>query len=511
MTRRPRSSIAANPVLVGAVTTLVVVVAVFLSYNANQGLPFVPTTQLRFLADNGANLLPGNEVREGGYRIGLVEDMKPARLPDGTIGAEVTMKLDEAAGDIPRDSTFSLRPRSVLGLKYVELTRGDSKETFADGDLVPSGQARFPVELADLYEIYDEPTRTGTSRGLQGFGDALSGRGASINRTIQEAPRFLAALEPVARSLAAPNTQLGRLFRELGDAARTVAPVAERYAHQFAAAGDVFEAWSRSPESLAQTIEKSGPTYETGARSLRAQRPFLRRLAGFSGALQRAAATLPTTLPRIIPALETGTRVQRRAPQLNEPLRDTFDAMDRLATDPATQIAFRGLADTTQTLNPVLRFVGPYITVCNYFNYAWTHAGEHVTEPDPTGTAQRVMLMLHSRTVNPTASQLGSLGALSNSPPANNEETLTGTPYAFHSQPYPAAITKDGKADCEGGQRGYPERLMHYSDDPSRKGAVDPRTPGVQGPTYTGRPQVPEGQTFTRSPQYGPKIPEELE
>ena len=38
--------IASNPVLIGAATVLVILVAVFLSYNANQGLPFVPTYQL---------------------------------------------------------------------------------------------------------------------------------------------------------------------------------------------------------------------------------------------------------------------------------------------------------------------------------------------------------------------------------------------------------------------------------------------------------------------------------
>ncbi|WP_205699105.1 MlaD family protein [Conexibacter sp. SYSU D00693] len=510
MIRRPASSIVANPVLVGAVTTLVVVVAVFLSYSANKGLPFVPTTELRFLVDNGANLLPGNEVREGGYRIGLVTEMEPARLPDGQIGAEVRLKLDEGSGPIPVDSTFSLRPRSVLGLKYVELTRGRSARTFADGDTVPARQARFPVELADLYEVYDERTRTGSRRGLQGFGDALTGRGASLNLAIQDAPRLLGHLEPVARSLAAPGTQLGRLFEELGDAARTVAPVARRYRHQFEAAGDVFEAWSRSPEALAATIDKSGPTYEVAASSLRRQRPFLTRFARFSGAVQEAAATLPRTLPRIIPALETGTRVQRRAPQLNEPLRETLSAVDRLSRDPVTSVAFRGLADTTRILNPVLRFVGPYITVCNYFNYAWTHAGEHISEPDPTGTSQRVLLMQASRTVNPTATSLGSLGTLSNNKPANNEPVLTGVPYAIHSQPYPAAITTDGRADCEGGQRGYLERVMRYGAA-DRKGAVDPRTPGVQGPTFTGRPEVPQGQTFTRTPQFGPKVPEELD
>src|SRR3712207_1030770 len=128
--RRGSASSVANPVLVGAVTTLVVVVAVFLAYNANQGLPFVPQTTLKFRVSNGANLLAGNEVREGGTRIGIVDDMKPVRLGNGTVGAEATMKLDQEAGEIPRDTELNLRPRSVLGLKYVELKRGTEKETF---------------------------------------------------------------------------------------------------------------------------------------------------------------------------------------------------------------------------------------------------------------------------------------------------------------------------------------------------------------------------------------------
>src|SRR6185503_20114588 len=127
--RRGSASIVANPVLVGAVTVLVVVIAVFLAYNANKGLPFVPTRQLKIEVSNGANLLPGNDVREGGQRIGVVEDMRPVRLPDGTTGAEAILKLDKVAGKIPVDSTVSIRPRSVLGLKYVELTRGTSKKT----------------------------------------------------------------------------------------------------------------------------------------------------------------------------------------------------------------------------------------------------------------------------------------------------------------------------------------------------------------------------------------------
>lgn len=501
--RRSRNSIIANPVLVGAVTLLVVVVAVFLSYNANKGLPFVPTTQLKVQAENGANLLPGNDVREGGFRVGIVDKMVPTRLPSGKTGAEITLKLDQSAGALPVDSTINLRPRSVLGLKYVEITRGTSKKTFGNGDTLPPEQTRFPVELDDLQRIYDRPTRTGVRRGLVGFGGALSGRGAALNQTIQDLPPLLKSLEPVARSLAAPNTELRRLFREIGDTVRVVRPVADIYAHQFTAAADVFEAWSRFPDRLGLAIEKSGPTLETAIRSQRVQRPFLRRLASFSTALDEAASTLPRSLPRIIPALDVGIRVQKRAPLLNRPLKSTFAALRRLMVDPNTGTSFRGLTVTGQTLNPILRFVGPSVTVCNYFNYAWTHLGEILTEPDPTGYSQRVLLMQPPRTRNPTDPQLGTLGATR---PANGEPVLSGNPVNFHSNVYGRYVDPAGRADCEAGQRGYLERVAVYSK-PDQKIVVDPRTPGLQGPTFTGLTSVPPGQTFSAKPQGGPNPP----
>ena len=73
MTRRPNTSLVASPALVGAVTVLVTVVAVFLAYNANNGLPFVPTLEVKVRADNAAALAKGSEVREGGMRIGFVQ------------------------------------------------------------------------------------------------------------------------------------------------------------------------------------------------------------------------------------------------------------------------------------------------------------------------------------------------------------------------------------------------------------------------------------------------------
>src|ERR1700750_291241 len=78
MTRgRGTASVVASPVLVGAVTVLIVIVGVYLAYNANKGLPFVPTYDVKAELPNGQKLIAGNEVRLGGFLVGVVSNMRP--------------------------------------------------------------------------------------------------------------------------------------------------------------------------------------------------------------------------------------------------------------------------------------------------------------------------------------------------------------------------------------------------------------------------------------------------
>ena len=58
---------------------LVTIVAVFLSYNANHGLPFVPTYKLDAELPDAPGLIAGNEVRMGGARVGVVSDIDAER------------------------------------------------------------------------------------------------------------------------------------------------------------------------------------------------------------------------------------------------------------------------------------------------------------------------------------------------------------------------------------------------------------------------------------------------
>src|SRR3954470_24936021 len=98
MRRRGTTAIVASPVLVGAVTVLIAIIAVFIAYSANKGLPFVPTYDVKAQLPSGAKLVKGNEVRSGGFRVGVISNIVPAvaRVNGSrkTI-AEVSLKLDK--------------------------------------------------------------------------------------------------------------------------------------------------------------------------------------------------------------------------------------------------------------------------------------------------------------------------------------------------------------------------------------------------------------------------------
>jgi hypothetical protein len=288
------------------------------------------------------------------------------------------------------------------------------------------------------------------------------------------------------------------MLRELDDAARVAAPVAGPLARGFTAGADVFEAFSRDPEALKATISESPPTLDEGLRSLPAQRPFLRRLAAISDEVRGTAREVRRSVPGLNRALAAGIPVLRRTPRLNQDLTIALRALRTLSTSPTTNLALDGLTATFATLNPTLRFIGPHITVCNYWNYWWTHLADHLSEEDATGTLQRIQVKNAPRQTN----GLTSFGATE---PANGEgadpvtTTLEGDPAHLHKQEWGRAVDEQGNADCEVGQRGYPERVAANAP-PNFKIAIDPRTPGSQGPTFTGKPRVPAGQTFSAEP-----------
>jgi hypothetical protein len=305
----------------------------------------------------------------------------------------------------------------------------------------------------------------------------------------------------VAQYLAAPPTQLTRFFTTLNTLMRVIVPVAQTNAQLFTDMATTFEAFSRDPQALEATIAKSPSTLTVSTTSLRVQQPFLTDFASLGRSLTPATAELKAALPDINPALEAGTITLRRTPSLNSRLQGVMNALRNLSRAPGTNVALNALTDTVGTLNPMVRYLGPYQTVCDYWNYWWTFLSEHISEATSFGFAQRALL----NQTNPLQqNNVASQGATA---PVNGgvPDSPFGGDEFLHAQPYGAAIDNQGNADCETGQRGYPRQLNNF-DPQHRLFGVDPHTPGNQGPTYHGRAHVPAGETFSRNPQTGPQL-----
>ena len=502
MSRRPRAAITASPVLIGAVTVLIAVIAVFIAYNANQGLPFLPTYKLKAEVPNAQKLVEGNEVRAGGFRVGIVKKITSKRVTfrgkERSV-ALLDLELDKQVDPLSTDTQLMVRPRSALGLKYLQVVPGRSKQTFADGDTVPlQNTLKEPLELEDVLASFPAGTRDDARASLQGFGSGLAGRGPDINIVIEELRPFLRHLQPVMKSLNDPGTELSGFFPRIGRAAAEAAPVAQVQAELFTNMADTFAAISSDPAALQQTIQESPPTLDVSISSLRVQTPFLANFADTSRLLRPGTAELTRALPPLNGALRAGTPVLRRTPEVADDLEGTFRALVDLGRDPNTLLALRDLRRGVEISGPAVRYVAPFQTLCNYLVYFFNPLGTHISQAVPGGTAERILAKLVPFT------QPNSLSSSESTRPVDVPQGMDPqaepAQQALHRQyggggrvnPYGPG----GAADCQTGQEGYPDRLAAHaryrpSPNPLEGGGshivVDKDTPGLTGGTYVAR------------------------
>jgi virulence factor Mce-like protein len=461
---------AGSPVLVGALTVLVVIVAVFLSYNANKGLPFVPTYDLGADLPNASQLVAGNEVRIGGFRVGVVDTITPRRRADGSTYATIHMKLQTDVKPLPIDSKLIVRSRSALGLKYVEITPGSAGKGFRAGATVPLANATpTPVEIDQVLNTFDLKTRIGARKSLVGLGNGFAGRGADLNEAIGLLPPLLTNLEPVAVNLSDPRTQLARLFPSLERAARIVAPAAQTQGQLFQNLDVTFTALSQVARPFIQeTITKSPPTLEEATRDLPVQRAFLANATQLSIDLRPGVRVLPSTLPTLADALEFGKVTLARTPALNSRLANTFLALQRFATDPQVPLGISRLNDTVTSLKPTLAFLTPAQVTCNYATLWFRNVSSVLSEGDSNGTWQRFIII-------PTPQGPNSESA-SSSAPANGPTDANH----LHANPYPnSAAPGQTPKECEGGNEPYAVGKTIVGNVPGNQGTT---TSGQAGP-----------------------------
>jgi virulence factor Mce-like protein len=456
MRSRGTAALTASPVLVGAVTVLVTIVAVFLSYNANTGLPFVPTYDLKANLPNGAQLVKGFEVRIGGARVGQISKIEPKRREDGSTYAQITMKLDKEIEPLSADTTLLVRPRSAIGLKYVELSPGDGDETLSSGSTIPVRQARPEVvELDDLFNMFDDKARVGSRRSLDGYGGGLAGRGADLNTAIAAFVPLLRDLEPVAANLSSPDTRLGRFFRSLAAAASEAAPVAETQASLFVNLDTTFTALAAVARPYIQeTITEGPPSEQVAIEDFPKQRPFIRNNAAFFRELRPGVATLPRSAPILASAFAAGTEVLPKTPPMNEDLADVFDTLAEFSEDPLVRQGVGQLTRLSSSLRPTLRFLAPVQTTCNYATLFFRNAASLLSDGDANGTWQR-FIIVPSPSYEVDGPLFGSIGPNNEIGPSTGPANGPQENNHLHSNPYPNTASPGQERECEAGNERY--------------------------------------------------------
>jgi virulence factor Mce-like protein len=467
-------SLAASPTLVGAVTVLVVVVAVFLAYQANNGLPFVPTYRLSAQLPNAASMVPGNEVRIGGQRVGQITAITPENVTDAPCPsdptrqctgqvAKVDMDLNQDLDPLPEDSTIVVRARSALGLKYLQINRGDSSQGFKAGATMPLTAARpEPVEIDQVFNMFDAPTRTAIQANLLEFGNALAGRGVDLNAAIGQFKPLVERLTPVMRNLADPNTGLSNFVSSLSATAAEVAPVAEIQGQLFADLDTTFAAFARvSRPFIQESISRSPAAEDATIRATPVIRPFLANTGKLFAELTPGFQALAPRAKDLGAATVEGVKALALAPELNAQLDPTAQAVLNLANDSSARQGINALTEFNNTLGPPLRFITPAQAICNYATLLFRNTASWLSSGNGIGTSQRAIVL--QPPIGPN-SEIGPSSA-----PANGG----GQPSNFlHYNPYPNTAAPGQPRECESGNEGYVAGQQMIGNVPGNQGIL---------------------------------------
>jgi phospholipid/cholesterol/gamma-HCH transport system substrate-binding protein len=342
---------------------------------------------------NAGQLVKGNLVKVGGFKAGLVESIALASDNQAVIRIKVddggVLPLHEGTRAEIRLSSLS----SVAG-RYVSLLPGpNNKPVLEDGATLAAEDVSAPVELDQLFSVFNEETRRAFRSALRGSATIYRGRAAEANRALR-------ALNPALTELATTAHEVGRddanLERFLVQSASVMTVVAQhdpeldsalRDASTTATAlaarrRDLQTALRRAPGAFAQassTLRRLAPAGRELQTTLRLARPVAPRLA-----------TLIRTLGTLLPPARTAlASAERLVPLTTRTLR-TLPRLSRTAAP-----AFRQAARALTAVAPIVAGTRPYVPdVVNAFTGSF--GGRNFGYYDANGHYGRIRPMVYA-------------------------------------------------------------------------------------------------------------------
>ena len=188
--------------------------------------------KVRFPTANG--LIDGSDVFIGGVKVGTVSNVAVDNTPPSdntnssfanpTSSAMATINIGKQYAPLHLGATAAIRPKSLLGEKYVAITVGDpAKEAIADGSTLPPDAISVNVELDQLINTFDEATRKQLQKLINNLGTGLAGQGRTTNETFHVGQQDLGNFAQVTDVLQTRDAELRRLIDALTKITQTLA------------------------------------------------------------------------------------------------------------------------------------------------------------------------------------------------------------------------------------------------------------------------------------------------
>jgi ABC-type transporter Mla subunit MlaD len=394
MLRRHSNNPLSNPVLIGALTVLVMVIGVILAFQANNGLPLVPRYTLHIEVSNAEELTHGAEIHMGGALVGSVSSVSATRAKDGRPIAVIDAQLNRSVEPLPVDTHFTIRMKGAIGDKFLDVTLGHAKRTWRNGATVPLGHTSALVDLDQVLDMYTPPTQVGVQETTLGFGRALAGRGSGLNRAIGNLAPLVRNLTPVMRNLASSKSNLAGFIRGVSSLVSALAPVSEQQADLFDNLDITFRALAgvaspylrdlitQTPATF-QSVIDDGPTIE----------PFALNTAALFRKLAPGVASLTASAPELTAAFSAGARNLPATAGFDQRIVGLSKSLAAYGQDGIVKAGLNRLQLTASSLIKPLAFLAPVQATCNYVTLFLRNIASALSDNIGTGTVLRTLLV----------------------------------------------------------------------------------------------------------------------
>jgi phospholipid/cholesterol/gamma-HCH transport system substrate-binding protein len=178
--------------------------------------------------DNGNQLVKGNQVELNGTPIGSVKSLDIT--PNGQ--AVVTLGVEGKYTPLPQGTHATIRQASQSGIanRYVDLTlppASQSKQKISNGGAITADNTTTSVDLDQLFNTLDPPTRKALQEFFKGQAKALDGKGEMQNVAFQYLNPALSTSRRLFNEL---NRDTPTLERFVTNSSRFVTTLASRRA-----------------------------------------------------------------------------------------------------------------------------------------------------------------------------------------------------------------------------------------------------------------------------------------